>query len=180
MDQLPPVAMVVLDRDTREPITKFTYTYRIGTPEAEYDPMLVRPIEVDSDDGTFFLVAPESCEIEMRIEGEAILGGFGTWRGYALGADNKERRIEVLVETGAIVKGVVVDARTGNPIEGALVSPVIFMPPLFSPDRDRAVKTDVKGEFTIRGVDDDLGINVWHPDYLEFNRHGFARAGEKT
>ena len=177
---LSPVTMVVLDRKTRRPITKFTYEYKISTAKAEYDPLLVRPIEVKSDDGTFTLLAPDSCEIEICIEGETILGGFGSWRQYDLTAGNKKRRIEVLVETGVRMTGVVVDARTGKPIEGAIVSPVIFTPPSFSPDRDRAVKTDAKGEFTIQGVNHTLGINVRHPDYFEFNHNGFTKVGELT
>lgn len=173
-----PVTMVVLDRKTREPLAKFSYTYQISTPKAKYDPMWVRPIEVESDDGTFVLSAPKSCKIEMRIEGETVLGGFGTWREYHLTADNKKRRIEVLVETGIDVKGVVVDARTRNAIKGALVSPVIFTSPGFAPDRDRAVKTDAKGKFTIRGVDYDIGIRVWHSNYFELNCDGFKKVGK--
>ncbi|HBO42767.1 MAG TPA: hypothetical protein DD670_02275 [Planctomycetaceae bacterium] len=174
-----PVTIVVLDPKTRKPIPRFTYSYTISTPDAKFDPMLVRSIEVESRDRSFVLSAPASCEIQMQVEGGAILGGYGTWRSYHLTTDNKDRRIEVLVGVGAIVSGVVVDASTGKPIEGARVSPVIFTPPLFSPDRRRAVKTDEEGRFTVAGVDERLGINVWHLDYLELNRDGFEEVGEK-
>jgi hypothetical protein len=183
-DKLPwkdarPVTMVVLDSKTKKPIPRFSYAYRINTPMSEYAQSLERPVDVQSEDGTFQLLAPDSCEIELVVTGENILGGFGTWKTYDLTADNKLRRIEVLVRTGVVITGTVVDARTGQPIAGASVSPVIFTPPLFTPDRKRAVKTDAAGKFTLQGVDDERGINVRHPEYLEFNHGGFQKTGEK-
>ena len=59
------------------------------------------------------------------------------------------------------------------------MSPIIFTPPLFTPDRKRAVKTDAAGKFTVQGVDYSLGINAWHPEYLEFGRGGFEETGKK-
>lgn len=123
------VTMVVLDSETRKPITRFSYTYRISTPAATYDPLLVRPQEVRSDSGTFMLSAPRACEIEIKVEGENILGGFSKWKSYNLTSDNKLRRIEVLVATGVTFSGTVTDARTGKPVTSALVSPVFFTPP---------------------------------------------------
>jgi hypothetical protein len=175
-----PVTMVVLDRETRKPITRFSYSYTMSTPAAEYDPLLVRPTEVQSADGTFRLMAPKSCKIETHIGGETLVGGYGSWRTYNLTTDNKFRRIEALVETGVTVQGVVVDLRTGKPIEGALVSPIVFTPPLFTPDRDRGVKTDAQGKFMIRGVDRDEGIGVWHFDYLESRWSGSNKDDKKS
>ena len=103
-----PVMIVVLDSETRRPITKFSYTYRISTPTTKYDPLMVRPVEVRSDRGDFTLTAPKVCQIEMEIEGSNILGGFGTWKSYDLTSDNKLRRIEVLVRTGVTITGTVV------------------------------------------------------------------------
>jgi hypothetical protein len=173
-----PVTMVVLDSNTQMPIRKFSYTYKINTPTAKYDPGLAGPVTVQSDIGTFQLMAPESCEIELVVTGENIIGGFGTWRTYDLTSANKLRRIEVLVRTGVVITGTVVDARAGKPIAGALVSPIIFTPPLFTPDRNRAVKTDTAGKFTVSGVEYDMGVNVWHSEYLEFNHGGFEKIGE--
>ncbi len=174
-----PVTMVVMDSTTQKPIDKFSYTYKINTPTAKYDPGLAGPVAVQSNTGTFQLMAPESCEIELVISGENILGGFGTWKTYDLTSANKLRRIEVLVGTGVVITGTVVDARTGKPVAGALVSPIIFTPPLFEPDRNRAVKTDTAGKFSVSGVEYDLGVNVWHSDYLEFNHDGFKKTGRK-
>jgi hypothetical protein len=173
-----PVSIVVLDRETHRPIPRFSYTYTISTATEKYDPMLVRPIEVRAGDGTFSLLAPKVCKIGMRIEGENVLGGFGTWGEYHLTADNRQRRIEVLVATGVTVKGQVTDARNGKPIAGACVAPMIFTPPLFSPDRQRGVKTNAAGEFTLQGVAPSLGLGVSHPDYVDFNDGRCLEAGE--
>lgn len=175
-----PVTMVVLEGKTRKPITEFTYRYQISTPTAKYDPLNVRPDEVRSNTGEFTLVAPQACQIELSVEGKNILAGYGTWKSYDLTSDNTLRRIEVVVQTGVTVNGTVVEGRMGKPIAGASVSPIIFTPPLFTPDRDRAVRTDTDGKFVIQGVDDSLGINVWHAEYLEFGRRGFEELGEKV
>jgi hypothetical protein len=168
------LTFAVTDSQTHAPVTEFSYTYTISTTTEAYDPMIVRPIDVQSKTGTFSIGAPRSCEIELQIVGDAIIGGYGTRQKFVVSSDNLLRRIEVPVEVGAVVRGVVVDAETQRPVKDALVSPVIFSPPLFRPDRNRAVKTDVQGKFTIRGVGGP-GVNVSHPDYVEFNDGGFER-----
>jgi hypothetical protein len=161
------VTITVLDSETHKPITSFSYVYEIKTAEAEYDPLLVRPIEVRSDKGEFTLMAPESCEIEVQAGGGNLIGGYGSWHSYNLMSDNKLRRIEANVETGSTVTGTVVDDKTGKPIADASVAPDIFVPPISHADRQRAVKTDAAGKFTLHGVEKDLGIRIWHPDYHE-------------
>lgn len=175
-----PVKIAVVDSNTKQPITEFGYVYTISTPDAEYSPLLVRPVEVRAPDGTFILLAPASCEIGMHISGENILGGYGTWRSYHLKSENKERKISVFAEVGDVIEGTVVDAQTQAPIEGVRVAPVVFSPPLFSPDKDRAVKTDAKGRFLVKGVDTRWGINIWHADFNECERSKFDRPFEKT
>jgi hypothetical protein len=175
-----PVSVMVVDDKTRAPITEFAYTYGISTPTATFDPLLVRPIEVRSPKGTFSLLAPKSCQIELHLEGGLIIGGYPWEKEYALTAGMKDRKIEAPVTTGVLVEGVVVDARTKAPVAGALVLPIVFTPPLFTPDRNRSVKTDAQGRFKIRGIDPVWGINVWHTDYVEFNPRGFAGVGQKA
>ena len=45
--------------------------------------------------------------------------------------------------------------------------PMIFTPPLFSPDRERAVATDENGRFTVHGVSPHNGVCVKHSDYFD-------------
>jgi hypothetical protein len=175
-----PVSVVVVDDKTRAPIAEFAYNYRISTPTAEFDPLLVRPIEVRSPKGTFSLLAPKSCQIKLHLEGGMIIGGYPWEKEYALTPGVKERKIEAPLTTGVLVEGVVVDAHTKAPVAGAIVLPIIFTPPLFTPDRHRSVKTDAQGRFKIRGIDPVWGINVWYTDYVEFNPRGFAGVGQKA
>jgi hypothetical protein len=171
--------MVVQDSQTRVAITEFAYTYRIKTSMATYDPLLVRPLNVRSAQGKFSLLAPPTCEIELHLEAGAIIGGYPVVKNYVLTADNKQRQLEVPVDTGATVEGVVVDSGTKRPIANALVSPIVFSPPILRPDRDRSVKTDAQGRFRIRGISPNLWINVWHPDYLDCNPSMGQKAGDK-
>jgi hypothetical protein len=175
-----PVSVVVVDDKTRAPIAEFNYTYRISTPRATFDPLLVRAIAVRSPNGTFSLLAPKNCQIKLHLEGGMIIGGYPWEKEYALTADMKERRIEAPAKTGVLVEGVVVDARTKAPLAGARVSPIVFTPPLFTPDRTRSVKTDAKGRFKIRGIDPFWGINVWHADYVDCNVGGFVAAEQEV
>ena len=175
-----PATIVVLDEKTHKPVPRYAYTYSIQTPTAEYDPLLVRPTEVQSEKGEFILMAPESCKIDVRIAGEGVVGGFHEGGGaYSLTSENKQRRIEVLVKIGLTIEGMVVDSKTGKPVKDALVSPLIFTPPLFTADRNRGVKTDGEGKFMVRGVDNELGINVWHQDYLGSGDGDFEKNGKK-
>jgi hypothetical protein len=170
---LSPLTVAVVDNETRQPVTDFSYTYTISTAAEKYDPVIVRPIEVHSDEGAFLLLAPSSCQIDLRIERGSVIGGANVLHHCDVTTENVLRRIEVPVEVGTDMRGAVVDSRTKRPVEGALVSPIVFTVPLFRPDRNRGVKTDALGQFTLRGISAGLGINVWHPDYLEFNQHGF-------
>lgn len=174
------VRLVILDSESRRPITPFAYTYRIIAGDAVYDPLLVRPIDVVSEDGSFTLTAPTTCRIVLYLWCDDMLRGFGQSYSVDLTSDNQARVVEVEVATGVAVEGRVVDAKWSKPIRGARVSPVVFTPPLFTPDHERSVKTDAQGRFTIRGVDPRLGIHVWHADYLEFGRRGFEAIGKKV
>ncbi len=59
------------------------------------------------------------------------------------------RSITVLVNIGETVVGVVVDAKIGQPISNASVSPMVFTPPVWSSDCDRGVQTNESGELVL-------------------------------
>lgn len=118
-DQGPPpglfVAGRVLDGDTREPVERFRVLVRR---EREL-PKVSVPVshEVVSADGRFTLELGEgagaySVVVEAR--------GFATWSRRARRIDPGEQ-LEVLLERGGAAAGHVLDARTGTPVEGALV-----------------------------------------------------------
>ena len=176
-----PVTVVVLDRETRKPFTRFSYVYTIRTPTEEYSPLLVRPTEVRSAEGTFTIPAPELCEIEVGIKSEEVVRG-GVWWTDRLAREDKNRKIEVLARPGVAVEGVVVDAETGKPIKGAMVSPKGSLLPggPETPGRGSSSQNDGQGKFTIRGVEIDLEIDVSHPDYLLFGNTGLRRPARRS
>jgi beta-lactamase regulating signal transducer with metallopeptidase domain len=82
-------------------------------------------------------------------------------------------------ETGVTVQGTVVDAKTGKPVQGARVAPMVFRSPGESPDWDRKVETDADGKFTLQEVDGSVRIQVAHPDYYDFECDFFNESGKK-
>ncbi|HEV8376306.1 MAG TPA: carboxypeptidase regulatory-like domain-containing protein, partial [Candidatus Polarisedimenticolia bacterium] len=64
--------------------------------------------------------------------------------------------VEVRLETGAALRGVVRDAETRNPVPGATVRATDFLP----------VETDSDGAFTIQGVEGKVRLRVTHPRYM--------------
>ncbi len=162
-----PLTIVVLDSVTKNPVTEFRYSYELETDLATYSPHLSRPATVKSAEGLISIIAPVACEIRIRIEGKDLTGGYGTLQTLVLTALNTKRRLEVLVERGVFVSGVVVDAATGTPVGNAIVSPIIFAPPLFVPDRYRFVETTQTGEFQLFGVDAQCGIGIRHEAYFD-------------
>ena len=177
-----PVNVFVSDRSTGKPLTEFSYTYTIETPEHKFDPLLVQPIDVKSKAGSFQFSAPEACEIYIHIENSTILTGFNESNSgnHKLTSKNKERKIEVLVDIGSLIQGKVTDKQTGKPVEGAIVSPIVFASPLFCPDHSRSVVSNAEGQFQIAGIDNSLGISVWHSDYFESGCSDFEKNSEIT
>ena len=178
--EVQPVTLAVVDVSSREPIEEFRYWYRISNELATFDPLLVRPLQARNENGEIVLDAPVTCEIEILVESDDLLGGYGSWKQLQLTAENEQRRFEVEVRKGVTCEGAVVAADTGRPIVGARVSPIVFSPPLFSPDKDRSIATDANGRFSLRGVEPKLGINVWHDESLEFNPNGLQYYGKMT
>ena len=165
---LRPIAVIVVDRKTGEPVTVFSYHARIDTPQRRSTPRCDPEwITVRSPRGTFVLQGPPSCEVHLGVKSRDALGGFGHgYYAFAVKASDRERRLVVELDLGQTVGGVVRDGQTKRPVAGAKVAPVIATPPGWSPDRERAVTTDGEGRFELHGVDPDLGVTASHPDYL--------------
>lgn len=162
-----PVTIVIVDSKTKKPVRDFSYDYAVSTPKARYEPLPARRTEVRAKDGSFSIDAPDSCEIFLDLEGPDLVDGYGSDRTIQVKSGDRKRKFKVDVRVGVTVTGVVVDAGSGKPIEGAAVAPTIFMSPAFRPARRHAVKTDKSGRFCVRSVDPSLGIMAWHQDYLE-------------
>lgn len=156
-----PVEIAVND-PTGRAIKDFTYRYRIETAGLEWDPLLVRPLS--AVDGKIRILAPAECEIPLEIEHPDRIRGYGTLQSTVREAGKAAWSVEL--ELGQKVSGKVVNDATGEPLAGAVVSPSIFTPPLFSPDRGRSVTTGKDGRFELRGVGS-CGVVVEHSDFQE-------------
>jgi len=167
---LKPVTISVINDETGKPVTHFSYTCSIETPGQQPRPQAgcsEKWTELKSPTGSFTVMAPESCEIGLAVEAPGYLGGFGRVYGsYPIKAADKERKIVFELYPGLTVRGTVRDVATEKPLAGASAAPVVFMPPLFTGDWGKAVKSDAEGRFELHGVDSSLGIEVLHPDYL--------------
>ena len=163
------VTVTVINSETGEPITECLYRYSVATrhgvvDNTGYDEWL----ELKSDDGSFQFHAPRSCEVWVSAQAPGYLEGFGLgYTGQTLRRNDRERKVVLELHPGVTVRGTIVDQETKQPVPKAKIAPVIFMSPLFVGDRDRIVMSDADGRFEVIGVDETLGIEVKHNDYLE-------------
>ncbi|MCY3019044.1 MAG: hypothetical protein NTW87_08450, partial [Planctomycetota bacterium] len=164
-----PLSVVVLDDATGEPVTEFSYSYWIETAgqRERGDTGDGTQRDVKCPDGIITLKAPPSCQFLISVKSRDYICDFPYCRTYTLKAEAKERRIVVKLTRGVTVSGTVLDARTKKPIAGAKISPIVPMPPLFVPDRERFAISDGKGKYELHGVSSSHGISVSHPDYLD-------------
>jgi len=163
-----PVTVTVVDTETGEPLSEFTCKYWVATTRGLVRAPQDEWVRVKAPNGTFPIEAPPSCEVSIWVKApNCVDRGYPSYRSYVVLAEDKARRIVFHVVPGITVRGTVKDARTKAPIAGALVSPVIFTPPAFTPDWETSVKTDDQGRYQLRGVDPGLGIHAFHPDHLE-------------
>lgn len=154
------VRIQVVDQD-KKPVEAFGYGYRIDSMDGRWDPMLVRPLQGKA--GLIEIKAPDECEIVLSIEHPDFGRGYGADRHL----DRKAGNAKLVAEfhRGRTIRGKVVADATGKPLKNAVVSPLIFTPPLFSEDRSRSLTTAADGTFQLRGVDSSFAVS--HPDFLK-------------
>ncbi len=142
-------------------IIDFNYRYTINWKDGDWDPLLVRPLK--GSNGEVVLSAPNECQIFLSIDHPDFVRGFGS----AQTLERKDGKDVLLAQfrMGHKVTGKVVDAVSGKTVAGAVVSPLIFTPPSFSPDLDHSSVTPEKGSFELHGVDSSFAVE--HPDYVK-------------
>ncbi|MBL8812231.1 MAG: carboxypeptidase regulatory-like domain-containing protein [Planctomycetaceae bacterium] len=159
--------IVVLNDDTLEPVTSFQYMAEIQTDKGSRSLLTARPTTVESPDGTFRIMVPRSCLLQLDISGPDVVNGFGAFKSIEIKSSDTTRRAEVTVGVGNRVAGVVVDAETGEPVPGAVVAPMRFLSPIMAPDWEKEVTTNTQGEFVLYGVDTSMGIHAEHDAYFD-------------
>lgn len=163
------VTLVVFNSDTGQPVPEYRYRYQIETENGLVDAAGADVWkEHKSQTGSIGISAPRSCEIHFEAEAPGFLHGFGRGRvTQPIRRSDSVRRVELQLTPGSTVRGIVVDETTRKLIPNAVIEPVSFFPPLFTGDRERAVKSDENGRFELAGVDRELGVEVSHADYFE-------------
>lgn len=142
---------------------QFGIRYWIVSSAGNWDPLLVRPLETTT--GTFVFKAPADCTINLHPEHPDFVRGYNS----PVTLTRKKGAEELLAkfQRGKSIAGKVVDEASGQALAGATVSPLIFTPPMFSPDIERSVTTGPDGSFVLRGVD--RSLQVAHPDHVEMD-----------
>ncbi|MEI6972449.1 MAG: carboxypeptidase-like regulatory domain-containing protein, partial [bacterium] len=169
-DTARPVYVTVRDFDTGRAVTEFSYDYWIDTEAGRETTRWARRRNVRAADGSVTIDAPPDCDVTVCVESPDYISGFGNWGIFTVESTDDSRSFVIELRRGAVVRGTVTDGADGKPLENsrvsAIVSPTIGVS---GPDLVRGVLTDGKGEFVLRGVDPELGINVHHPAYVEFD-----------
>ena len=162
-----PLTIQVRDADTGDPIRDFTFRYWLEAPKGLEFPDWVQPRTVTNETGSTAFDAPLSCELTLVVDALDYLC-HGSGRGYhsfAIQATNTVRKVEVRLQRGLTVEGIVLDAETGIPIPGARVAPIMNCHPSTSPNTERETVTDDDGRFTVHAVHAGFGIHVRHERY---------------
>jgi hypothetical protein len=164
------VKFTVIDVVTKKPVTEFSYSVSVIVPgevDRRRPPAKLAPVEVKSPFGTFSVNAPLSCKIELDIDSPDAVYGFQLNETplFHVFSNDTKREFVVRVKVGMTVRGVVREAKTGRPIPGATVAPIIDMHQARGPHMERALRTDADGRFQLRGVNPEWGALVMHPEH---------------
>ena len=171
-----PLTIQIRDAKSGDPIRDFTFCYRLEAPKGQELPDWVLPRHVVGENGTTTFDAPLSCELTLVVDALDYLC-HGSGRGYhtfAIQPTNTVRNVDVRLERGPTVEGIVLDAETGEPISGAHVAPLVEYHPAIVPNTSRETITDEAGRFTVHAVQDWAGVQVRHERYLTEKQRGYV------
>ncbi len=105
-------------------------------------------------DGRFSTKIREGAHYRFAATLAGYLPGTKNVDLQTLGSDTDTHRVEIALQQGCTVRGVVLSSRTGNPIQDAIVS--VGAATRFrrgvGPDDESAVRTDAAGRFELTGV----------------------------
>lgn len=116
--------------------------------------------------------APRDAALMLEVSGDWVVAGESEQVPLRLGADERSRKVRIVVEPAGRIEGVVVSAR-GAPVASAVVSA--------TPDdhvltRHNAVATAADGRFTLRGLRTRTmwSLEVRQPDFAPAFQDGVA------
>ncbi|WP_165224699.1 carboxypeptidase-like regulatory domain-containing protein [Aquisphaera insulae] len=164
-DDLVPVTVAVVNRETHEPVRSFRYQAWYDAPDRRGPRNVEEWTRAESPDGTFRIDTPRSCRLTISIKAADYVGGYPHWEHFPVRSDDRARRIVVGLHPGITVRGTVRDEETKAPIAGARVTPLIPAMPGLRTDEDKAVTTGADGRYEVHGVGPDFGLYISHPDH---------------
>ncbi len=124
---LKPVTVAVVDQETGEPVTAFTYKFRYRSPGC-ISPYMKTWQPVESPSGTVAVRAPTACCLGVEVRSKDFKAGWRNDREFIIRSNDEARRVVMKMERGATVHGIVRDATTREPIAGATVTPAPRLP----------------------------------------------------
>jgi hypothetical protein len=163
---LKPVTVSVIDNETGEPVTTFTYQFWYSAP-GRTSPARETWQPVESPSGTAVIQAPTACRLYVKVRSKDLKAGSRNDREFIIRSDDKRRRVVIKLERGATVHGTVRDATTRKPIARATVTPATMSFNWNARDEERQATTDERGHYELHGVDPEHGVRASHPDYSD-------------
>ena len=162
---LMPVTLAVVDNNSGEPVTEFSYRHQFEAP-GNVSPAEVAWQPVKSNTGTTVIQAPRSCRLRVELWFTDLKAGSRCKFEFIIRSTDNLRRFTARLERGITVRGIVRDARTRKPIAGAIVTPrTDHFPPRLARDIERPSTTDASGRFVLFGADPKRGVRASHPAY---------------
>ncbi len=167
--ELKPFTVSLVNQKTRKPITKFWYDAAYRAP-GQIPAWKTDWKHVESPSGNFLVQAPPTCLLIVYVETREYLPLPDLYgRRFEIHPTDQQRHGVIELESGITAHGIVRRTDTRQPIAGAIVKPKVMFgvhgehaPP--GPEKHETT-SDKNGRFELPGIDPDLGISVFHPDY---------------
>jgi len=161
------VRITVHDEDTGRPVQDFSFDYCFETPAGFGFVRQARRQEIRGGNGSFTVRVPMVCELTVCVDSPDFINGFGNWGSFTIEPGAKFGSFDIKLRRGAAVCGIVTEKATDRRVSGARVAAIVSLGDTTEPDLGRAVLSDKDGRFVLRGVDPELGMDLFHPEFEE-------------
>ncbi len=171
-----PFTITVTDGKTGSTVNNFAYRFAFKAPGSSFDSGVVWR-KINSPTGTLVLSVPHSCALTVRLKSPESVAGDRNGYSFLVRSTDEKRRATVELQPGTTVRGIVRDAITRRPIEGAVIVPTDSGSAADQEWLGRRAKSGPEGRYELRGVDLELGVTAYHPRYGGVNHRVVANTG---
>ena len=123
------------------------------------------------------LSIPHSCALTVRLKSPESAAGDRNRYFFHVRSTDEKRRATIELQPGTTVRGIIRDAITRRPIEGAVIVPIDSGSVADQEWLGRRAKSGPEGRYELRGVDLELGVTAYHPRYGGVNHRVIANTG---